>query len=159
MLRPSRGRLAKTDGFGPTVPIIVLAPFLMSDSSVIRPTVREPAAPTQAATLDGFAIATSGPGLALRQLEPLTELTVQTRNTRYRIVVSHDADVVIQGGAFFPDPTRAHVEGSSLGGNLLKVGWIGIGLRMEIVAEGRRIVTTAVRSIVRRDDSGPGRPH
>ena len=131
----------------------------MSDSSVIRPLVRERPVPTHAATLDGFAVATSGPGLALRQLEPLTELMVQTRNTRYRIVVSQDADIVIQGGTFFPDPTRAHVEGSSLGGNLLKVGWIGVGLRMEIVADGRRIVTTAVRSIVRQDDHGPVRPH
>jgi len=131
----------------------------MSDSSVIRPLVRERQVPTQAATLDGFAVATSGPGIALRQLEPLTQLLVQTRNTSYRIVVSRDADIVIQGGTFFPDPTHAHVEGSSLGGNLLKVGWIGVGLRMEIVADGRRIVTTAVRSIVRQDDHGPMRPH
>ena len=48
---------------------------------------------------------------------------------------------------------------ASVGGNLLKVGWIGVGLRMEIVAEGRRIVTTAVRSITRLDDQGPVRPH
>jgi len=131
----------------------------MSDSSVIRPLVPERHPPTHAATLDGFAEATSGPGVALRQLEPLTELMVQTRNTSYRIVISRDADIVIQGGTFFPDPTRAHVEGASLGGNLLKVGWIGVGLRMEIVADGRRIVTTAVRSIVRQDDHGPVRPH
>lgn len=131
----------------------------MSDTSAIRPFVRDRTVPTQAATLDAFAVATSGPGIALRQLEPLTELLVQTRNTHYRIVVSRDADIVIQGGSFFPDPTRAHVEGSSLGGNLLKVGWIGVGLRMEIVADGRRIVTTAVRSIVRQDDHGPVRPH
>jgi hypothetical protein len=97
----------------------------MSDTSAIRPFVRDRTVPTQAATLDAFAVATSGPGIALRQLEPLTELLVQTRNTHYRIVVSRDADIVIQGGSFFPDPTRAHVEGSSLGGNLLKVGWIG----------------------------------
>lgn len=131
----------------------------VSDSSVIRPIFRDRTAPTQAATLDGFALATSGPGVALRQLDPLTELTVETRNTRYRIVVSHDADILIQGGSFFPDPTHAHVEGSSLGGNLLKVGWIGVGLRMEILAQGRRIVTTAVRSILVADDTIPIRPH
>ena len=130
----------------------------MSDSSAIRPLIDRPA-PTHAATLDGFAAATSGPGVALRQLEPLTELLVHTRNTCYRIVVSRDTDIVIQGGSFFPDPTRAHVEGASLGGNLLKVGWIGVGLRMEIVAEGRRIVTTAVRSIVQQDDRMPDRTH
>ena len=130
----------------------------MSDSSAIRPRIDRPA-PPHAATLDGFAAATSGPGVALRQLEPLTELLVHTRNTCYRIVVSRDTDIVIQGGSFFPDPTRAHVEGASLGGNLLKVGWIGVGLRMEIVAEGRRIVTTAVRSIVQQDDRIPDRTH
>jgi hypothetical protein len=129
----------------------------MSDSSAIRPIDRT--VPTQAATLDGFAAATSGPGVVLRQLEPLTELLVQTRNTCYRIVVSRDADIVIQGGSFFPDPTHAHVAGASLGGNLLKVGWIGVGLRMEIVVDGRRIVTTAVRSIVRHEDRASGRPH
>ena len=130
----------------------------MSDSSVIRP-LADRGGPTRASTLDGFAAAANGPGIALRQLEPLTELLVQTRNTRYRIVVSQEADILIQGGAFFPDPTRAHVEGSSLGGNLLKVGWIGVGLRMEIVAEDRRIVTTAVRSIVRPDEVTSSRPH
>ena len=131
----------------------------MSDSSVIRPLSPERPGPTQAATLDGFAMATNGPGVALRQLEPLTELMVETRNTRYRIVVSHEADILIQGGTFFPDPTPAHVEGASLGGNLLKVGWIGVGLRMEIVADGRRIVTTAVRSIVLTEERRPTRPH
>ncbi|HVG69542.1 MAG TPA: hypothetical protein VM819_01490 [Vicinamibacterales bacterium] len=131
----------------------------MSDTSAIRPLVRDRPVPAQAATLDGFALAASGPGVALGTLEPLTELKVQTRNTCYRIVISRDADIVIQGGTFFPDPTRAHVEGASFGGNLLKVGWIGVGLRMEILAEGRRIVTTAVRSIVRDDDAPPARPH
>jgi hypothetical protein len=131
----------------------------MSDSSVIRPILPQRTPPTEAATLDGFAIVASGPGVALRQLDPLTELMVETRNTRYRIVVSRDADILIQGGAFFPDPTHAHVEGASLGGNLLKVGWIGVGLRMEILAEGRRIVTTAVRSITVADDTAPVRPH
>ena len=131
---------------------------MSSNSSVIRPLIDRSGA-AHAATLDGFAAAAKGPGIALRQLEPLTELLVHTRNTCYRIVVSHEADIVIQGGSFFPDPTRAHVEGSSLGGNLLKVGWIGVGLRMEIVADGRRIVTTAVRSIARQADPVDSRPH
>ena len=130
----------------------------MSDTSAIRPLLPE-RQPTQAATLDRFAAAAGGPGVAVRSLEPLTELRIQTRNTCYRIVVTRDADIIIQGGAFFPDPIRAHVEGASLGGNLLKVGWIGVGLRMEILAEGRRIVTTAVRSIVRADDAAPARTH
>jgi hypothetical protein len=38
----------------------------MSDSSVIRPILPHRTPPTEAATLDGFAIAASGPGVALR---------------------------------------------------------------------------------------------
>lgn len=131
----------------------------MADSSVIRPLIRKPDPPTPVATIEAFAAATQGAGLALRQLEPLTELIVHTRNTRYRIVTASDDEIVIQGGTFFPGPTRAHVEGSSLGGSLLKVGWIGVGLRMEILAEGRRIVTTAVRSIARDATGESARPH
>ena len=130
----------------------------MSDSSAIGPLVNERTVVARAATLDGFAAATSGPGLALRQLEPLTAVAVHTRNTQYRIIVSSGDEILIQGGAFFPDPTPAHFDGSSVGGNLLKLGWIGVGLRMEIRARGQRIVTTAVKSIV-LDDERPARPH
>lgn len=72
---------------------------------------------------------------------------MQTGNTRYRVVVSDGADVVVQGGTFFPDPTHGRIVGSSFSGTFLKVGWIGVGFCMEIVADGRRIVTTAVKSI------------
>ena len=101
------------------------------------------------ATLEGFAEAAGGPGVALHGLAPLTSLFVHTRNTRYHIVVSCGDEIFIQGGRFFPDPTPAHLEGATLGSSLLKVGWIGVGLRMEIRAGGQRIVTTAVHSIVR----------
>jgi hypothetical protein len=112
------------------------------------------------ATLDGFAAeATSGPGVLLRDLEPLTSLIVHTRNSRYHLVISRGADVVIQGGSFFPEPTAARLDGSSLGSSFLKIGWIGVGLRMEICARGQRIVTTAVRSIARDETVDTARTH
>jgi len=43
--------------------------------------------------------------------------------------------------------TTAHLNGSSAGGSLLKVAWIGVGLCMEISARGQRIVTSPVRAI------------
>jgi hypothetical protein len=130
----------------------------MSDSSVIRPVAPEHPDVTPAVTLDAFLAATAGSGVVLQQLEPLTGLVVETRNTRYRIVTSHGTEVIIQGGTFFPDPTRVHLNGASLGGSLLKVGWIGLGFRMEIVTGGQRIVTTAVRAI-ERERRDQGRPH
>lgn len=112
------------------------------------------------ATLDGFVTAaTAGPGVAVRALEPLTALLVETRNTRYHIIVSRGDEIVIQGGVFFPDPAPAHLDGASLGTGLLRLGWIGVGLRMEIRAAGQRIVTTAVRSITRINPQAASGPH
>jgi hypothetical protein len=112
------------------------------------------------ATLDGFAAeAAAGAGVQVRELEPLTSLIVHTRNSRYHVVISAGAQIMIQGGSFFPEPTAARLDGSSLGSCFLKVGWIGVGLRMEISARGQRIVTTAVRAIAREDRAGAERPH
>jgi hypothetical protein len=99
-------------------------------------------------TLDGFTDAvTRADGLSFRDVEPLTTLIVRTRNSLYRIVTSGDGAALVQGGSFFPDATPARIEGSGFGGNLLKMAWIGIGLRMEIFANGQRIITSPVRDI------------
>lgn len=111
----------------------------------------------RAATMDGFVDAsTAADGLSLRDLEPLTTLLVRTCNSHYRIVISRNTAVFVQGGRFFPETTHARLEGSSFGGSLLKMGWIGVGLCMEIWAGGQRIITSPVRAIAR--ESGD-RPH
>jgi len=102
----------------------------------------------RAATLDGFSTdASTAEGLHLHELEPLTTVVVRTCNSVYRIIVSERSSVRVQGGRYFPDMTSAHLNGSSAGGSLLKVAWIGIGLCMEISAGGQRIVTSPVRAI------------
>jgi hypothetical protein len=132
---------------------------MSSDSSSIQRAPGSAALVARGATLDGFAAVAAGAGVLLRELEPLTSLIVHTRNSRYHIVVSAGAQILIQGGSFFPEPTPARLDGSSLGSCFLKVGWIGVGLRMEISARGQRIVTTAVRAIAREDRAGAERPH
>ena len=105
-----------------------------------------------AGTLDGFTEAVlDSAGLSIRDLDPLTTLIVRTRNSSYRIIVSSDTTVIVQGGQFFPDPTPARLDGSGFGGSLLKVAWIGVGLRMEIVANGQRIITSPVRDMTVED--------
>jgi len=98
------------------------------------------------ATLDGFADEVSATeGICVRDLEPLTTLLVRTCNSLYRIIISRGTTVLVQGGQFFPDVTPGHLDGSSFGGSLLKLAWIGVGLRMEICSGGQRIVTSPVR--------------
>jgi hypothetical protein len=55
-------------------------------------------------------------GVDLRDLPPFTTLLVWTMNSRYRVVVTEWPEVRIQGGAFFPDPTLAVIDGASTGG-------------------------------------------
>jgi hypothetical protein len=101
-----------------------------------------------AATLEAFARATDAvQGVYLRDLQPLTRLIVRTCNSDYQIVVSAGGEMLVEGGRFFDRPTPAVLEGASLGGSFLKVGWIGVGLRMEIRDASRRIVTSPVRQI------------
>jgi hypothetical protein len=107
---------------------------------------------TRAATLTGFTSAVSSTnGVHLRDLAPMTTLLVRTRNSEYQIVVSSGDEVLVKGGRFFPSLTEARFSGASVGGSFLKVGWIGVGLRMEILAAGRRIVTSPVYDIVTSD--------
>jgi len=101
-------------------------------------------------TLDGFADDTRRrEGMAITQLAALSKLCVRTQNTRYQIILldSSESKVLIQGGLFLPEFTEAILCGSSFGGSLLKSGWIGIDMRMEIFGEGRSIVTSPVRSV------------
>jgi hypothetical protein len=103
-----------------------------------------------AAAVDRFVQAAAlADGVNVADLRPLDELAVQTRNSIYRIVIVAPSDgrILVQGGAFFPLPCQAHLCGGTLGGSLLKLNWIGCGFNLEILHEGRRIVTTRVRSI------------
>ena len=99
-------------------------------------------------TLDGFVDATEVvDGVNVHRLEPLTRVCVRTCNSEYRLIVSSDGGVVVQGGRFFETPTEAVLEGATLNGSLLKIGWIAIGMRMEIRDESRRVLTSPVRQI------------
>ena len=97
-------------------------------------------------------------GVDLPGVEPLTTLLVRTCNSRYRVSVTRGTSVVVQGGHFFPDAVAGRIDGSGFGGSLLKVGWIGVGLRMEIFAGDQRIVTSPVRDIS-IEGHGPATAH
>lgn len=111
-------------------------------------------------TLDGFAEeSTRNDGVDVSRLEPLTVLQVQTQNTLYRITLldPFSSEVLVHGGPFFTDPTRATLCGSSFGGSFLKSRWIGVGMRLEVSKEGRNIVTSPIRFFEIEEDSAlPG---
>jgi hypothetical protein len=77
----------------------------MSDTNLVR-----------AITLDSFrGVAENIEGVHLCDLPPFTTLLVRTVNSLYRIVITDGPEVYVQGGAFFPDPTLAYLEGAGIG--------------------------------------------
>ena len=92
-------------------------------------------------------------------VDAFTTLVVRTDNSVYRITIlkPHAREVLVQGGKFFAERTRACLSGSSLGGSWLKIGWVGLGLHMEFHAGDQWIITSHVRAIA-VESSATGAP-
>lgn len=131
---------------------------MLDDTSTLRDP--PPSVVPQHRTLDGFVEAVSqADGIGLTDVDAFTTLLVQTDNSVYQITIlqPHRREVVVQGGAFFPERTRACLSGSTFGGSCLKMGWVGIGLHLEFHVEDQWIITSHVRSIA-VEPSVTGRP-
>ena len=104
-----------------------------------RPRRRSADVVPQHRTLDGIVAAVSqADGIALLDLDAFATFVVRTDNSVYRITIltPHLREVLVQGGKFFPERTRACLSGSNFGGSCLKIGWVGLGLHMEFHAGG-----------------------
>ena len=88
-------------------------------------------------------------GVRPDELEPLELLRVQTRNSSYELAVLPGCSgrVLVRGGRYFPEWTRVHFLGCSVGGALLKRHAVHTGLRMEFCWAGRRVITSPVCAI------------
>ena len=86
-------------------------------------------------------------GVMLRSLTPFDTICVRTYNSDYRIFLPDPkrGRVLVEGGRHFVEPVEAVVNGSTLGGSF-KVGWIGIGLRIEFLTKGILVSTSPVQS-------------
>jgi hypothetical protein len=96
-------------------------------------------------------------GVTLMTLEACDTIRVRTRNSDYEIFLldPKSGRALVRGGEYFTEPVEATVSGSTLGGCMLKLGWLGVGLRMEIYVNGKRTVTSPVQSLrVERVDFG-----
>ncbi len=101
-------------------------------------------------TMEGFTLQSGGPeGVAIDSLEAGATLLVQTTNSFYRFVVLDGPQhlVLVKGGAMFPEDTPVRLAGATAGGSALKLGWIVVGLRIEMSLGHRRIMSSRVRSI------------
>jgi hypothetical protein len=99
-------------------------------------------------------------GVVVDRLLTHDRVSVRTHHSLYEIVVTepHSGEVLVRGGTFFPEFTRARVAGCSLGGSFLKVHGIYVGFRIELVTSSQMIITSPVETIaIARDDAAPAR--
>ena len=115
------------------------------NTTVIR---RQRAVPASA-TLSAWQHHQWSEGVSVEQLSPLDRLIVRTHHSTYEIVATEagSADVLVRGGAFFPEFTPVRLAGASLGGSFLKLRSVHVGFAIEFALEKRAIVTSTVRSI------------
>ena len=102
-----------------------------------------------AADLETWSSRAWSDGVQIDQLDDLESLVVRTMNSTYEITITSGraGEVLVRGGQFFPEKTPAQLSGASFGGSFLKLRGIYVALKMEFLHEGRRIVTSPVRSI------------
>jgi hypothetical protein len=88
-------------------------------------------------------------GVTLTALEACDTIHVRTRNSDYEIFLldPKSGRALVRGGEYFAEPVEATVSGSTFGGCMLKAGWLGVGLRMEVFVNGQRTVTSPVQSL------------
>jgi hypothetical protein len=88
-------------------------------------------------------------GVALMTMKACDTIHVRTRNSDYEIFLldPKSGRALVRGGEYFAEPVEATVSGSTFGGCMLKAGWLGVGLRMEIYVNGQRTVTSPVQSL------------
>jgi hypothetical protein len=73
-------------------------------------------------------------GIDLAAITAGSIIWLKTTNSEYclRLLDPLTRRVTVQGGSLFAEPTEAIVSGSGGGGSVLRVGWIGTGLQLEM---------------------------
>ena len=83
-------------------------------------------------------------GIYLSELEVGQRLTLETRNHRYHLMNEGGGEAMIFGHPqYCPEPVSVKVAGSTWGGSMLKMGFIGVGMRLEFAHPDRGVVTTS----------------
>jgi len=86
--------------------------------------------------------------VALPLLLPGTLITLNTRNTCYRLMVVNGSDrrVTISGGKLFQESTEAELIGA-VDDESVKVGWIIEGFQLELLTNRGPVLTSTVESV------------
>ncbi len=96
-------------------------------------------------------------GVSLGDLPPSTVLEIQTQHHRYTAVFLGESQALISGHPeFCPEPVLVAIAGSTWGGSMLKLRYIGRGMHLEFCHPEYRtpIVTSRIQEVRERIDLG-----
>jgi len=83
-------------------------------------------------------------GVHLRDLPAGSVLAIQTTNRVYRMVVLGDRTALLSGHPeFCPDPAEVRINGSTWGGSMLKLRYVGRGMHLEFEHPVHRTILTS----------------
>ena len=89
-------------------------------------------------------------GVSLGDLQPSTVLEIQTQHHRYTAVFLGESQALISGHPeFCPEPVLVAIAGSTWGGSMLKLRYIGRGMHLEFCHPEYRtpIVTSRIQEV------------
>jgi hypothetical protein len=92
-------------------------------------------------------------GVSLGDLPPSTVLEIQTQHHRYTAVVLGESQALLSGHPeYCPEPVLVAIAGSTWGGSMLKLRYIGRGMHLEFCHPEYRtpIVTSRIQEVRER---------
>ena len=84
-------------------------------------------------------------GIELSQIQPGTILEVQTKNNAYTVIPQESGEMLIWGHPeYCPEPILTPSLGSAYLTGVLRLGYLGPGMRLTFPTEGRRVITSRI---------------
>jgi hypothetical protein len=90
-------------------------------------------------------------GIRWDNVTPGLRATVRTKSRTYLIEKREGDETYISGHPYYcTNPVKASIHGSTWGGSMIKIDWIGVGMRLEFstVEHPKPITTTTIQDVL-----------
>ena len=86
-------------------------------------------------------------GAWIEMMEVGDRLEIKTVNTTYILEKRDDGFYLSGNKKYCPEPTKVIINGSTFGGRLIKIGFIGLDMHMEYILSGKVLTSSSVQEI------------
>ncbi len=88
-------------------------------------------------------------GVFLKNIPANSTINIKTGNSLYAVHKTDRGETIKGHPEYCPAPVNCRINGSTFGGSMLKIGWIGIGMHLEVFLTDtqKTITTSAIETI------------